>query len=201
MKILIFVAVFLFAALVAPLASADTITIDFENLSDSTIIGSSYLSNGVIFSGAAIATAGFSLNDSEFPPRSGVNVAFDATGPITLFFVTPVSLFSGFFTYAQTLSLTGLNASNQSIATATSLFGSNFVSSGNAPNELLQLSFASGISQIVIAGDPAGSSFALDDVTFTTIPPASPVPEPGTLSLLVAGLIFLILRSLLTSSS
>src|SRR6266850_1438169 len=144
MKILTFVAVFLFAALVAPLASADTVTIDFESLSDSTIIGSSYLANGVIFSGAAIVTAGFSLNDAEFPPHSGNNVAIDATGPITLSFSTPISSFLGFFTYAQQLSLAGFNASNQSVATAASFFGSNFVSSGNAPNELLQLNFAGG---------------------------------------------------------
>src|SRR6266404_2412581 len=123
MKILPFAAVLLFAVLVAPLASADTVTINFENLGDSTIIGSSYVANGVIFSGAAIATAGFSLNDAEFPPHSGVNVAIDATGPITLSFSTPISSFLGFFTYAAPISLTGFNTSNQSIATATSLFG------------------------------------------------------------------------------
>ncbi|HWC15395.1 MAG TPA: PEP-CTERM sorting domain-containing protein [Terriglobales bacterium] len=170
---------------------ADSVTINFDNLGDSQVVGSAYASNGVIFSGALVATAEVSLNESEFPPNSGSNVVIDDSGPITLTFTTPVSTFSGFFTYAAPVTLSGFGASNQLLVTAASAFGENFVSSGNPPNELITLASATGISSIVIAGDPAGQSFALDDVSFTPVPT---VPEPGSLALVTAGASALLLR-------
>jgi hypothetical protein len=187
MKILTFVAVFLFAVLLAPLASADTVTIDFENLSDSTVIGSNYASLGVVFSGAAIATAGFSLNDADFPPHSGTNVAIDALGPITLSFSTPISSLSGYFTYAHALTLTGFDAANHTVGTASSLLAANYGSSGNTPNELIHQNFGSGVTTVTIVGNPGGGSFALDDLSFTQTVVTS-APEPTTSSLLLLAL-------------
>lgn len=169
---------------------ADTITINFDNLQDSQVVGAAYASSGVIFSGAVVATAGVSLNELEFPPHSGSNVVVDATGPIMLSFATPVSTFSGYFTYAEPLTLDGFGASNQLLANASSALLANYASTGNQPNELIQLASAAGISSITITGEPAGSSFALDDVTFTT----APVPEPGTLSLITMGGCLLLFR-------
>jgi hypothetical protein len=187
MKPAFIVLLLLFSALLPKETRADSFTIDFENLSDSTSVGSAYASSGVIFTNALVATAGISLNEFDFPPNSGSNVVVDDGGPITLTFLTPVSSFSGFFTYALPLTVDGFGSSNQLLVSASSLFSANFVSSGNAPNELIQLNFPGGIDSVTITGDPGGSSFALDDVSFTTVP-ASTVPEPGSVSLLFTGI-------------
>jgi hypothetical protein len=55
---------------------------------------------------------------------------------------------------------------------------------GSAPNELLQLAYA-GIAYVTMTGNPAGGSFTLDDFTYT--PAVQPVPEPGTIGLLLLG--------------
>jgi hypothetical protein len=176
---------FLFSGFVLPKETrADSVTIDFENLSDSTVVGSAYASSGVIFTNAVIATAGVSLNELEFPPHSGSNVVVDSGGAITLTFLTPISSFSGFFTYAFPLTLEGFGSSNQLLVTVNSLFSTNFVSSGNQPNELIQFNFPGGIDSVTITGDPLGSSFALDDASFTT----AVTPEPGSVSLLFTGI-------------
>jgi hypothetical protein len=177
------------SALLPTETRADSVTIDFENLIDSTLVGSAYASSGVIFTNAIIATAGTSLNEFDFPPHSGSNVVFDFGGPITLTFLTPVSSFSGFFTYASPLTLNGLGTSNQLLVTASSLFSTNFVSSGNQSNELIQLNFPGGIDSVTIIGDPGGLSFTLDDASFTTVA-AAPVPEPSSLLLLFTGIAF-----------
>ena len=49
-------------------AFAGSYSIDFENLTDGTIVGNNYSSFGVIFQNAVIATAGISLNEFKFPP-------------------------------------------------------------------------------------------------------------------------------------
>jgi hypothetical protein len=178
---------FLFSGFFLPQETrADSATIDFENLSDSTNVGSAYASSGVIFTNAVIATAGVTLSELEFPPDSGSNVVVDSGGAITLTFLTPVSSFSGFFTYAFPLTLEGFGSSNQLLVTVSSLFSTNFVSSGNQPNELIQLNFPGGIDSVTITGNPLGSSFALDDASFTTVA----TPEPGSVSLLFTGIAF-----------
>ncbi len=171
-------------------AQAGSITIDFENLADSTEIGTNYSPDGINFSGAAIATAGFSLNEAEFPPYSGVNVGVDVGGPITVSFANPAKFFSGYFTYAHSLALTAYDLSNQVLGTASSLFETNFVSSGNTPNELIQLSSTVGIDHLTITGEPNGSSFTFDNVTFDANPSTSTqIPEPGTLFLEAIGIV------------
>jgi|HubBroStandDraft_4_1064222.scaffolds.fasta_scaffold166684_2 hypothetical protein len=177
--------------LFAPPAHADSVTIDFENLSDSTIVGSNYASQGVIFTGAVVLSAGISLNDADFPPHSGTNVAVDALGPMTLTFTTPISSFSGFFTYLEPVTITAFGAADQVLGSATSMFAENFVSSGNPPNELLQIGALSSIDSLTIVGDPGGSSFTVDDIAFTQTS-SSTVPEPATLALTGGGLIFMV---------
>jgi hypothetical protein len=182
-------------------ADSTPVTIDFESLSDSTVINSSYASLGVTFTNAVVATAGISLNEIDFPPHSGSNVSVDALGPITLTFSTPVSAFLGYFTYTEQLSLTGYNAGDQVVASVASLFSANYTSSGNPPNELIQLDYSGGITQITIAGDIAGGSFAMDDITYTPVN-SNPVPEPETFLLLGCSLICLfIFRKLFSYST
>jgi hypothetical protein len=146
----------------------DAFVIDFEGLADSTPLTNQYIGLDVEFSGATIYTAGVSLNEFEFPPYSGSNVAVDESGPITINFSTPVVSVGGYFTYLSPVTITAYDASNTVVGTATSAFSSNLALSGDpgsSPNEFLQVSFTGGISKITIAGDPAGSSFALDDLT------------------------------------
>jgi hypothetical protein len=164
------------------LANADVVT--FEGLADGTVVTNQF--SNLIFLNATIATAGpsGSLNADEFPPHSGENVVFDDGGPMSISFIVPASTVSGFFNYGTRLTLTAFDSSNNVIGTTTSAFNSNLGVTGDPgshPNEVLSFSFVSGISRIVIAGDPEGTSFTLDDLTVAT------VPEPSALYLLTGG--------------
>lgn len=173
-----------------PVRAATIIT--FDGLADGAIVTNQF--PGLNFSNTIALTAGISLNEFEFPPRSGLNVASDNGGPITISFTSAVSSFGGYFTYLVPLTLQAFNAGNTQVGQAISLFGSNLALSGDpgsSPNELLQVNFASGISKVTITGDPAGVSFSLDDATITSLP-IQGVPEPSTISsLLTSMLVFL----------
>jgi hypothetical protein len=165
-------------------ALANPVTINFEGLPDSTVLTNQY--PGLTFSNAIILTAGIGLNEFELPPHSGSNVAFDNNGPIVIAFSASVTSFSGYFTYVEPLALAALDASSNQVASAVSAFSSNdalFGDPGSSPNEFIQVTFARGFSSITIIGDPAGSSFAMDDIAYT---PA--VPEPHLVFLTFIGL-------------
>ena len=165
------------------LASADTI--DFEGLPDSTLITTQY--PGLVFSDTEILTAGISLNEFDFPPHSGVNVAGDDGGPVTIQFLTPVTQVGAYFTYTQPLSLAALDTSNHTM-TADSMHSANYVSSGNPPNEFISFSDALGITQLTIKGNPMGGSFVMDDLSFTLLSHPTTVPEPSAFLGLAMGL-------------
>src|SRR5580700_6502590 len=78
-------------------ARADIATISFETLPDGTPIfdGTSITTQfpGLTFTNTTVISAGISLNEFEFPPHSGSNVAFDDGGPITIAFTNPVLSF------------------------------------------------------------------------------------------------------------
>jgi hypothetical protein len=167
----------------------EAFTIDFEGLPDSTPITNQYSSLGVDFSNATVLTAGISLNEFEFPPHSGDNVVFDDGGPMTLTFGTPVLDFGAYFTYLVPLTLSFFDSLSNLEGTVASAFSNNMALSGDlgsSPNEFLSFAWNPGISSVVIAGDPSGGSFTMDDVT------ATPVPEPSTLLLLGSSLLGLI---------
>jgi hypothetical protein len=176
-------------ALVIAGGSASGATINFDNLSDSTSVTNQY--SGVTFSNAIVFSAGVSLNEIEFPPRSGTNVASDNGGPIGLIFSSPVPFFQGYFTYGQQVTVRAFDAANSllgSVSTSAACV-SNLALSGTpgcAPNEFLSLNLA-GISSVTITGNQAGGSFVMDDVSF------SQVPEPGygILVSIVAGVLVL----------
>ena len=80
--------------------------------------------------------------------------------------------------------LQGYNSSNTLEASAASLYSANYVSGGDAgssPDELIQISSETPFTRVVLMGDPSGSSFTVDDVSFTTASgePLGPVPEPS----------------------
>jgi hypothetical protein len=160
--------------------------INFEGYADSTPLTNQYSAFGLNFANATVITAGFTLNESEFPPRSGSNVAFDDGGPITVSFSTPMKEVEGYFTYTVPLTLTFFNSSDATIGTANSAFASNLALSGDpgsAPNELIGLIWNAGIAKVIISGDPLGSSFTVDDLT------VNPVPIPATFFQLTSGLL------------
>jgi hypothetical protein len=164
-------------------ATAVPVTIDFEDLADGDSVTNQY--PGLTFSNAVVLTAGISLNEFEFPARSGSNVISDDGGPILISFATPLRSFGGYFTYLTPLTLTAFDASVNPLGSISSSFLNNLALSGDpgsSPNELLQFSSPLGISSVALTGDSLGGSFTLDDVTI------DPVPEPGTLALLGLGL-------------
>jgi hypothetical protein len=171
-------------------AAADTVTINFDDLSDSTFVTTQY--TGVTFSNAIVLSAGISLNELDFPPNSGTNVAGDTGGAISILFSNPISNFSGYFTYVEPLTIQGFNSSSVLEASAASLFSENDVSGGDpgsSPNELIQIISATPFSRVVLTGDPAGGSFTVDDVSYTLAAgvPVSSVPEPSTLAFVSTG--------------
>jgi hypothetical protein len=148
---------------------AQNAPVGFESLADSAILTSQY--PGSTFANAIVLSAGITLNEFEFPPHSGVNVASDNGGPITITFVSALSTFSAYFTYSTGLTVQALGAANQLLTTSTSAYSDNEAlsgTSGSHPNELLQVSSKTGIYKIVITGSPQGTSFAMDDATLFT---------------------------------
>jgi murein DD-endopeptidase MepM/ murein hydrolase activator NlpD len=174
--------------LIARSTTAAPVTIDFDTLSDSDIISTQY--PGVTFSHTIALTAGISLNEFEFPPLSGATVASDLDGPIRVDFAQPVSDVSGHFTYAAPLTARAFNASNVLLGSVSSLFSMNEGLSGDigsTPNELLELAFDN-IAYVIFSGDPLGGSFTLDNLSYTPGTVAT-VPEPGTITFLLLGLL------------
>lgn len=173
--------------LCAPPVVVTAAVLDFEALLDGDALVSQYA--GVMFANATVLTAGLSLNEFEFPPRSGSNVVFDDGGAMTLTFASPVASVSGYFTYLAGLRFEAFDGSDTSVGADLSDFVSNLAGSGDsgsAPNELFLVDFAAGIRKVVISGDALGASFTLDDLTFER-QAGNSVPEPSSLALLAAG--------------
>lgn len=151
-------------------ASAQSATVlNFDGLVDSTSITNQF--QGVTFQNATAISAGITLNEFEFPPHSGSNVAFDSGGPITISLSAPVQSFAGYFTYSVPVTIQAFGNSGTLLVSASSRYSSNETLSGvagSSPNELIQLASGSGISKVVITGSAAGTSFVLDDATVST---------------------------------
>jgi len=191
------------AILLLPFASAvkaDVITENFETFADGDVLTNQ--SAGMLFSNAVVLAAGVSLNDAEFPPHSGNNVATDNGGPMSITFSDLAVSFSAYFTYLEPLTLTAYDASNNVVGTVTSLFSGNYVSTGNPPNELISLNVLGGFSSLVISADPFGGSFVIDDISVTTqaAGPVSGVPEPSSVAVLAVALGLLVLTRKLAIS-
>ncbi len=165
---------------IAPARPALATVIGFEGFADSTPFTTPL--PGLTFTNATVLTSGVSLNDLEFPPRSGDNVVFDAGGLMTIAFATPQARVGGFFTYSVPVTLTAFDAADAVLGIDLSDFGSNRGLSGeigSIPNEFLSVASPGGIVRVTIEGDPFGGSFTLDDLTST--------PAPSPLLLLAAG--------------
>lgn len=165
---------------------ASAVVIDFESLPDLTSVGATY--GGVTFTNATAITAGLTLNEFEFPPHSGISVAFDDGGPITGTFAALATSVGFHVTYTTPVTFSIYNSSAMQVGQITSLFSTNLTSSSNPPNELMLLNYAGGIASFTIQGDPLGNSLVIDDLSFTpgTTPP---VPDENAVSALGFGLV------------
>src|ERR1017187_5150723 len=81
------------------------VIVDFEGLPDNTVLTNQYATQyGITFANSAVIntrvfSSQISLNEFEFPPHSGSNVATDNGGPMTIRFAAPVAAIGGYFTY------------------------------------------------------------------------------------------------------
>jgi uncharacterized protein (TIGR03437 family) len=173
------VAVLMVAALyVASQGLRAQTVLDFDSLKDGDAVTSQFA--GVTFANAQALSAGFSLDDVDYPAHSGSNAIADTGGPISVAFASAISAFSGYFTHSKPIAVTAFDVAGKQLVTTSSLKNNAAVSGdGSAPNELLSL-IGTNIVKIVIAGDPAGGSLVADDLSFTI--PAKPVAPPYTLS-------------------
>lgn len=136
--------------------------------------------------------AGTNYFSTAFP--NGTNILYaggfsGAFAPITLSFANPITEFG--FT-AEDFAFVNYTISFTAFDGATNL--GTFSASGNDPNSLsfegLMASGGTGITSIVI-GDAAGNNIGLGPITFGGTP--HPVPEPGSLTMLAAGLLGILL--------
>jgi hypothetical protein len=166
-------------------------TLDFEGVADSQSVDDFY--SGVTFTNAVAHIAGISLNDAELPPVSGVTVAINENGPISIVWLSAVTDFSGFFTYTAPLTLEFF-LSGVSEGISEGAFSDNLALSGDpgsSPNE--RLTSPAGIIFDSVFLSSAGS-YGLDDISFTQSSGAVPEPSETLPAALVVGCVFLGLR-------
>lgn len=166
--------------------------INFDSLQDGSNVTNQYILEGVTFRNAVALTAGFSLNEIDFPPHSGsVAVGDNGLSALEIQFSKPTSQVSAWFTYGSPLSLHGYDSNNASLINitlpGTSNFGESFfVDFG--PIALSRISFDAGILGTTI----------FDDLSFTqdvgpAPPPNNQVPEPPILLLFLVSIASLII--------
>ncbi|HEX8609962.1 MAG TPA: hypothetical protein VF800_01570 [Telluria sp.] len=178
----------LLAAAGPGLAIAGPVVHDFDRFADGTVLSSQYA--GLSFSQATVLTAGASLNELAFPPRSLDGVVFDDGGPITITFLTPVLRIGGYFTYLSGLTVSAYDVNGVLLDTGSAAYAINLADGsgdpGSSPNEFVQVANAAGlISYVTLTSHAGGASFVVDDLT---IEAGVAIPAPSTIALTFAGL-------------
>ena len=186
------IVIILCQALLSPLAAQAGPLVTFEDLDDLTPLSGQFA--GLSFRNAVVWKAQFTLNEGEFPPHSGSNVAVNEGGPLVVDFQTPVQSVAGFLTYGVPITITAFQQGGAPLPTLTTLFSSNLAVSGvpgSTPNEGFGFTSALGIVSIVL-GDASLSdgAYALDDLSVAA---AAAVPEPASAQLVGLGLGALVL--------
>jgi hypothetical protein len=163
--------------------------IDFEDLTDLTSITNQYASQHATFSNAMILTSGSSLNEIDFPPHSGSNVAYNNFGVMRIDFGSTAYDWSAFFTYNAGVSVKVWDEFDNLLGTTTSAYSENYTTSANPfANEQLSFSSASGFRAITIEGFAGSGDIVMDDMSYSMADAPAAVPEPGTLVLFASGL-------------
>jgi len=153
---------------------AQATPVTFEGLTDNLSLSNEI--SGLTFSGATVLTAGVSLNEFDFPPKSGDNVAASLAGLLEITFADMMDTVSGYFTYADSLTFSIYDTNGGLLASSQSAGVSNLGS-----NELITLS-SQGIALLRINSN---SNFTLDDLSYSN----ASVPEPATILLFAIGVI------------
>jgi hypothetical protein len=169
--------------------AAQAVVEEFEAFNDGDALTSQIA--GLAFSNATVLSAGLSLNDGEFPPRSGANAVFDDGGEIAIDFDDPLASIGAYFTYVEGLTFTAYGAASNVLGIDTSAFFNNSAlarDAGSMPNEFLGVFGAPGIRRIVITGGPLGGTFVKGDLT-DELAQTGEAPEPGTLPLVLDSLL------------
>jgi hypothetical protein len=175
-------------------AHAIPITSDFEAYSDQEVLTTQI--SGMTFEGAMVLQSGAlggSLNEFDFPPRSGGNVLFASDGPLLIVFTEAMGSFSAYFTYSEQVTMLAYGADLQLLGSVSSLSSANFVSAGGIGNELLTLAGLGPFSRVVFSVDSVFGSFVLDDLAATSYADIHTVPEPNMLLLLAIGSLLCVL--------
>jgi hypothetical protein len=120
-------------------------------------------------------------------------VLSDTGGPISITFSSPISSFSAYFTYGVPITVDAFAAGNVLLGHVSSMFSNNEAvsgDSGSTPNEFLSLLGLGSISEVVIEGSADGSSFAMDDLSYSGSTMGT--PELSTWALMILGFLFVI---------
>lgn len=159
-------------------AVAAPVMLDFESLPDQLVVSNEYAAVGLaMVQGAFTLTAGFSLNEIDFPPHSGVAALANelTTSPVQLLFSAPTNDLSAWFTYGGPLSILSYAADGTLLGMVTSLSSSNL-----GQSELIDFGF-SNVGRVVIQ---SGDYYILDDLRFDS----HAAPEPASLGLVALAL-------------
>lgn len=151
------------------IAVASVVTMDFENLTDLTVVTNQYANIGVSFEGATILSQGGSLNYLNFPPRSGVNVIYDDPnygGTIAISFdpskAGNVLKVGGYVTGNRNVTMTAFDSSGNVLG-SDETGGANYDPVG-MPNKLLEINSSVQIARVVFSD--GGNTFTVDDFFF-----------------------------------
>lgn len=167
-------------ALASCALAAHATVLDFEGISG--LVGEQYASLGLHFTNAEILTSP-SYDAANYPPRSGLNVAYDSGSPITIHFDTPTGMVGAYVTtYAGPLTIEAYNGTTL-IGSVSTPFIENTTGIGPGPNYFLSVS-ASGITDVRFFTQST-NTFTMDDLTFS----ASAVPGPAAALAFGVGLI------------
>ena len=158
-------------------SSAMATVIDFETLPDLTSVDDFYADLGLHFQNTISLTAGYSLNEIDYPPSSGLIAVGDDNAPIVITFDDPVQDLFANFTYGSQLTFSAYDPHGNLLGTYVNPLTDNLGSS-----ELIALNFTD-VGSLSISGQ-SPNSFIMDDLNFT----AAPVPVPATLLLFGSGL-------------
>jgi len=173
----------LLAAAIAGTAAAVPFTVTFEEPSLPTTIGTWFSGSGIAFDpGWQLLTPSLT-----YPAHSGTHIVYSEGPTAWINFTEPVRSVEAWFTSTSNAypslyleAYSGLSGTGTLIATASLIKNAHSI-------DPMRVESPDGEIMSVVIHD-TGNAFTMDDVTF------DPVPEPATVSLLLAGIGLTILR-------